>query len=452
VDAALQKQGVRQVAERLLEKLGDGKTDGEGRGGRLVLSVTEAPKDLAPGYEDLVRSWQVLQERISALANAEDEASQQQRTTLEEQQKALEEKIRAALVALVSTDEVRRLLLIRFGDAPGSWPEVGEPTLEIVSQATERDPGVPAIAFEVNGEAGNLKGVPMPCRARMCVLVLRGQMHRLATWAWRTPRDREGIWSNLTYVERSYVLPNSRAKESRPGAGDPAVPSTTPEADAGDVGEEKKVGNLLVEGWEVLKPKGVKTVPIDRTKPDQPSARFTLESGGDTAEIMLEVTRADSRDASGNAVGEPDLRGRLVRTWEQFFSKHTMGALEAFEFPRVSEKAPFLSLPPYEDRKEVKRPPPATKMDWDWAELERRGIAREVDNLRIGREKVRNAYRMAVKGELERVGTDVRFYYTFTMGVRSYVLTVVCYRGGWEKFREPLDAFLRSFRLESPER
>jgi hypothetical protein len=452
VDGPLAKQGVRQVAERLLEKLSDGKTDGEGRGGRIVLSVTEAPKDLAPGFEDDVRAWQLLEERLIAIENAEDEASAQQRDSLKAQQEPLEKKISANLQALVATDEVRRLLMVRFGTDAKSWPETQEPTLEVLGKAADRDPGVPALCFDVLGDAGNLKGVTMPCKARMCVLVVRGQMHRLAMWSWRTPRDREGIWSNLTFTERSYVIPKSTARESRPGAGAAGAAAAAPVDETTDVGEEKKVGNLLVEGWEVLKPKGMKTIPIDRAKPNQPAGRWTMESGQDTGEIMLEVIRSDARDDAGNALGEPDLRGRLVRTWEQFFSQHTMGPLEAFEFARPSEKAPFLSLPPDDEKKAVKRPPPGQKKEWDWAEIERLKIAGEADNVRITREKVRNTYRMALKGELERVGTDVRCYYTFTLGVRSYVVTVVCYRGGWERFREPIDAFLRSFRLESPEK
>jgi hypothetical protein len=445
---------VVEAAERALDQVRERQPDGKfamvdanGRGGRLVLAISDPPKSLDKGYEESMRLWQMADMEIRRLQAAAPSEATQKRIE-EENANAVKhmEAVEKGLQALAVDKDVVKLLMQRFGSDAGKWPETSADTMEM-SGPTERDAAVPAIRVKAEGEAGNLKGVPMPCIAQMWVFVVKGKMYRLATWGWpSSQRDPERIKGEIDYAQLEYRIPKSAAMMAKP---DPEAPDpTAPVEPPSDVGEEKAVDNKLFSGWEVTKPKGFKTIEIDRTKPDAPEFKFEAGSGRDPrVTVYLDVQRSDEKGATGQAKGEMDIRRLYVNAWVQFLSLHSQGALEVFEWERPSSDRPYFSLPDLEKRTPVKRPPPGVKKEWDWAEIEKLGVVSEADGIRFGEVKGRNTYRWGAKGERERAGTEFLLRYAFHSGVRTYVITVSAYGDSLLKFKNETDALLKSFKV-----
>ena len=452
---ALRKEGVVEVGERALETLADGKTPGEGRGGRLMLAVTDLPKDVPATYEDAVYRWQLAMAKLKQLAAVvSNEAVEQQRAAAQKDADDARAVFQKDLADIAARDDVRRLLLQRFGASPSEWPETTVDADKVtIAGITAEDPEVPAAIVEARGDAGNLAGQPMPCRAEMVVAIVRGKLYRLAIWAWTTPRDREGVWrGDVEFIKNSFGIPKSSAMPSRESAG-AAAAAAAPVSASGpsDETEVKPVDNLLTEGWKATKPAGLRTVPPDPTKTDRPPYSLHLESTNRQLVLTLEVKRSDERDDAGNPVGEFDARGYLVRGFPGYLSTHSKGSLESFDWPKNPRS--FLALPNLEEPHPVKRPPPDKKKDWDWGELEKAKIVNEADNVLLGKHKLRNTYRMGIKGVRDGTGPDLLLRWTFALGVRSYVLTVIGYQEGTiRENKDVLEALFKSFVLDPPEK
>ncbi len=422
----LGKIGVREAAKRRIETFADGKTPGTGEGGRLLLSVQEIPKDFEPEYETWVAEWQQLE----LAAEKHDEVPEEMHTKIQ----AAREKVDKALEGLASREEVKSLLLNRWDKDPKKWPahEVDAANLEIAR--------VPAGQVKAHSPCPNLDGTPADCEGRLHVWIIRKKMYRLAMWAWPTKHDREHVRDDLDTIELSFEIPKPGAipkKALAPVAG--GDPADAAKVD-GDSGEVKLVkGDDF--GFHVTKAKKFKTVPVERSKPDQRNMgfRFDATQGPSSAVVDLLVYRIKGGATPFN------LSDYLTGLWPAFQLAHPKGAYGTMPFAPVSAKAPFLTLPDFAKKKEVKRTPPDERVSL--SDMERFGVVSEAKAATIRKERIGDATRFCLSGMAERTGEEWHIHYGFSTDERIYILRVTVRKEGWGFFKEEIAEILRSFEI-----
>ncbi len=425
----LGKIGVKQVANRRLEVLADGKTPAAGEGARLLLSVQEVPKDFEPDYETWVAEWQQLEVEAQKFEEVPE--------ALDTKIKAARAKVDKALEGLTGRAEIQSLLLNRWDKDPKKWPapEVDAENIEIAK--------VPAGQVKAHGTCANLAGEPATCEARLFAWVIRKKLYRLAMWAWPTKHDREHVRDDLDTIEFSFEIPKPSAIPKKPLAPVPA-------GDAGDApkvdGDSGEVKTLKEDdfGFHVTKPKKFKTIPIDRSKPDQRTTgfRFDATQGSSSAVVDLLVYRIKG------GVTPFSLNTYLADLWPAFQLGHPKGSFGTYPFAPVTPKAPFLSLPDLAKKKEVKRTEPDDRISA--ADMERFGVVSDAKMATIKKERVGDARRFCLSGVAERTGEEWHIHYAFTTDERVYVLRVTVRKEGWGFFKEEIAEILRSFELLPP--
>ncbi len=419
---------VVEVAQRRLLTLADEKTEGRGRGGRLFLAVADPPRELPKDYEDAVADWQQ--------ARAQGKRPED-----------LEQRIRKDLAGLASLPDVRRILLMRFDEDPAKWPAVTVDPWVLMSK-DDTDVAVPAAEVGASGTARNLLGEPMPCEARMFVLVIRKKMVRLVTWIWpsegdpaaKPPRkaDAEDLRTDVDEIQSWFRIPKKEAIRRRP---EEAAPGPDKEEAVGDSAEEKPASNLA-EGWSLTKPKGFRTTSPDRrTVPADRFTAFRMEASTKAGALALVEVFVHSVDDP--AAAPPTPQGRLPEDWRRFLSDHGAGPLTTAPFPR----AVFLALPDFAKAKEVKRPPPSESEPANLADLERWGVAEKGKDVRIGKTKVRSPYRTCLRGSRERVGSDTTILWMFSTQKRVFLIRLTAFRDALDLWKAPLQRFLDGFTL-----
>lgn len=426
----LGKLGVKVAANRRLETLADGKTAAAGEGGRLLLSVQDVPKDFEPEYETWVAEWQLLEVEAQKLEEVPE--------ALDIKIKAAREKIDRAVAGLAARDEVKSLLLNRWDKDPKKWPahEVDGVNVEVSR--------VPAAQVKAHGPCANLAAEPGECEGRLFAWVIRKKMYRLAMWAWHTKHDREHLKDDLDTIELSFEIPKPTAIPKKPIAPPPgADPADAPKVD-GDSGEVKPVTDLAF-GFRVTKPKKFKSVPVDRSKPDQRELgfRFDANQGPSSSTVDLLVYRIKG------AVTAFNLDDYLKGLWTSFEKGHPKGALSTMPFPAVSPKQPLLTLPDLAKKKEVKRTEPDEHVSV--SDMERFGVIVEAKMATIKKERVKGAWRFCMIGLTERAGEETHLHYAFSNDERTYVLRIVVRKDGWGFFKDEIAEILKTFEiLEEP--
>ena len=419
------------VGERRLEVLRDGTTKGTGQGGRLMLSVQDAPATLPADYAAWLYDWQVLEAQAAKMDPVTEEVSKK----IDD----LRTKLDDALTALAGAPGTADLLMSRWSKDPATWPPVQK-------AAGEKIGGVPAAKLTVEAPAANLSGNDAPCKARMFVWVLRKKLYRLALWGWTTPGDREQVGADLDEIELTFehgkteeVQPK-RAATDAPAGPDPAE---APVAKDGDAGERKPVKDLAF-AFEVVKPVKFKSKELDRsTKEDRNTAfSFTAQAGG--ADAIVDCL---AYQVTGTGATAFEIADYLKGLWTGFVKAHPNGKLETWPFPPYTEKGGFLQVPDSGKKKEVKRPASEKDLDASVSDMERVGVASEGKGVKIGGVKVKETWRWMMKGLLDRVGEDVQAHYTFSTGERTYVLRVTARGGGFDRFKPEIAEILKSFRL-----
>lgn len=426
--------GVVKAAECKLATLHDA-SPGLGQGARLMLSVQDVTPKTAPGldpeYETWLRDWQLLEEQAKRVEEVSEE--------LHGKIGAAYDKLDKALMTLAETPEVRALVMSRWGRNPSGWPAYKV-------EGETRIGGIPAAKIVVEATSANLSSNEGPCVAVQFVFVLRKKVTRLAIWRWSTPKDREKLKDDVDMIELSFELLKTEAlggkKPPPPGPGDDGGKKDAPESKAEHVRD-------LPMGFEVVKPPKFTLKELDRSKEADRTVGFemrALDAGSDCIVELLvyRVGRAGTTAFS--------LEDWIKNLGTNFIAGHPEGPIEMIPFPIHSEKQPFLSLPDVAKKKELKRPPAdELKKGLSKADVEKMGVINEIKGAKIGQEKVKEAWRWAMRGNLARVGNDVQCQWTFTYDARTFVFRLTARKDGYEKYKADVVEIFKSFRiLEEP--
>ncbi len=427
--------GVVKAGERKLATLHDG-TAGTGQGARLMLSVQDVGPKTAPGlpaeYEDWLKDWQLLEEQAKRV----DEVSEDLHARIG----AAYDKLDKALVTLAETPDVRRLVMSRWGRDPAAWPAYKV-------EGETRIAGLPAAKLIVEAPSGNLGGNDAPCVAVQFVFVLRKKLTRLAIWRWSTPKDREKLKDDVDMIELSFEVLKSEALSAKKPP--PSAPADDG-AGKGDKPESKReTVKDLAMGFEVVKPAKFKLKELDRSKESDRNVGFDMSAVDAGSDCIVELLVYRVGRAGTTAF---DLDDWMKNLGTNFFNSHPEGPIELIPFPTNSEKTPFLSLPDVAKKKELRRPPPDDlKNGLSKADVERLGVVTEVKAAKVGGQRVKEAWRWGMRGNLARVGTDIQCQWTFTYDARTFVMRVTARKDGFEKYKADVAEIFKSFRiLEEP--
>lgn len=428
--------GVVKAGERKLATLHDG-TAGTGQGARLMLSVQDVGPKTAPGlpaeYEDWLKDWQLLEEQAKRV----DEVSEDLHARIG----AAYDKLDKALVTLAETPDVRRLVMSRWGRDPAAWPAYKV-------EGETRIAGLPAAKLVVEAPSGNLGGNDAPCVAVQFVFVLRKKLTRLAIWRWSTPKDREKLKDDVDMIELSFEVLKSEALSGKKPA--PAGPADGGGGEKGDKPESKReTVKDLAMGFEVVKPAKFKLKELDRSKESDRNVGFDMSAVDAGSDCIVELLVYRVGRAGTTAF---DLDDWMKNLGTNFFNSHPEGPIELIPFPTHTEKTPFLSLPDVGKKKELKRPAPDDlKNGLSKSEVERLGVVAEVKAAKVGGQRVKEAWRWGMRGNLARVGTDIQCQWTFTYDARTFVMRVTARKDGFEKYKADVAEIFKSFRiLEEP--
>jgi len=428
--------GVVKAAEVKLAMLRDG-TAGTGQGARLLLAVQDVSPKTAPGlpedYEDALREWQLLEEEAKKAAEPSEE--------LHGRITAAYEKLEKALLTLAETPEVRGLVMSRWGRDAAKWPAY---TLE----GDTRIAGLPAAKLLVDAPSANLAGTDAPSTGVQFVFVVRKKVMRLAIWRWATPKDREKLKDDADMIELSFEVLKAEAIAGK------KPPPASPDGGAGDkpAKPESKREPLkdLAMCFEIVKPSRFEAKELDRSKESDRNVGFELRAQDAGSDCILELLVYRVGRAGTTAFSLDDW---IKNLGTNFFTSHPEGPIEMLPFPTHSPKHPFLSLPDVAKKKELKRPSPDDlKKGLSKSDVEKLGVINEIKAAKIGEDKVKEAHRWAMRGNLARVGADVQCQWTFTYDARTFVMRLTARKDGFEKFHDDVAEIFKSFRvLEEPQ-
>lgn len=428
--------GVVKAGERRLATLHDG-TAGTGQGARLMLSVQDVGPKTAPGlpadFEDTLKEWQLLEEQAKRVEEVSEELHGRIGTAYD--------KLDKALVTLAETPEVRRLVMSRWGKDPAAWPPYKV-------EGETRIAGLPAAKLVVDAPSANLGGTDGPCVAVQFVFVLRKKLTRLAIWRWSTPKDREKLKDDVDMIELSFEVLKSEAISGK-------KPVDVGPADGGGGGDKdkpeakKETVKDLAMGFEVVKPAKFKLKELDRSKESDRQVGFEMSAVDAGSDCIVELLVYRVGRAGTTAF---DLDDWMKNLGTNFFTSHPEGPIELIPFPIHSEKAPLLSLPDVTKKKELKRPAPDDlKNGLSKSDVERLGVVTEVKGAKVSGQRVKEAWRWGMRGNLARIGTDIQCQWTFTYDARTFVMRVTARKDGWDKFKADAAEIFKSFRiLEEP--
>ena len=456
--APFEAQGVKLVLRRALKTLhtAKGEIPATGEGGLVMLATSEKlPKALDPDYETWLANWQILSGELARLNDQFKDVPKREDIPkpmldrielVEKMAKDAREKVEKGLLALGGDKEVQSLLLKRFDADPKKWP-----TPEIDEHYDLS--AIPAVEIAVKRvDCPNLEGNLQSCEAKMIVCVLRKKLYRFAIWIWRPrPGDGEHLRSESETIEFGFQFLKTTAIPRRPDD-KPTLPAAVGGSGATGPEAEEATDHELSMSFSILKPKGWKRLPFDRTKASERDFGFRYNmSDGTGAEINIDalVYRTGVMGAGFN------LDTHLSQLWTAFLLTHPTGALLTHPFPTYSERTPYLSLPNFDKKIVLKRPPPPGKdkkpEEQSKDDLEQKGIVGEVKQVAIGKEKVRACWRYCMFGQaMAGIGDDMALEYLFGTVERSYVIRVFIRKNGLEKWGPDLKRCLESFRLDSP--
>jgi hypothetical protein len=468
--SAWEKHSVVEVADRRLEELKDKSVKPTGQGGRAMLSVSEVlPASLDPDYESWVREWQVFAEKTRP------DSGQQRDEKEQEQLDAMRAKIDKAIEDVARLPEVQWLLMSRFGVPPPKDPKekgkpakpakpdpkngkdgdkakveekpaVAPPTVEVSTNVDMGGrPGIPAAQVKATGRCLNMDGVEADCIASMTVWVVGKKIFRLAIWVWPTEYDYEGLKADIDNIELSYGIPKMTAvprKAPPPVASDPKDGPKEGETKLGGDADVEKTFTELSMFFKVVKPKGVKSTPIDRTQTAQKNLGFEFRAQSGSADLIIDFHSYTTFEIDPN----------LADIWKNFLKLHPAGPIETLKFPAYNADHPYLS-PAAADpasRKELKRPPDLSKDKPTKADLERMGMIEEVKGAKIGKIVLRQAWRSSLKGVAQRAGEDVQLQYLLQSDERYYVLRIYARGGAYDLMKNEIAAVLKGVSLIEP--
>lgn len=426
--------GVVKAAECKLATLHDA-SPGTGQGARLMLSVQEVTAKSAPGlpaeYEEWLREWQLLEEQAKQAPEVTEE--------LHKRIGDAYDKLDKAIVALAETPAVRELVMSRWGRNPAAWPSYKV-------EGETRIGGIPAAKLTVEAVSANLAGNDGPCVAVQFVFVLRKKVTRLAIWRWPTAKDREKLKDDVDMIELSYEVLKAEAIAGKKPPPEPVGAGGG--AKDGPAGKAEPVKDLAM-GFEVVKPAKFTLKELDRSKEADRNVGFEMKAADGGSDCIVELLVYRVGRAGTTAFSLDDW---IKNLGTNFFTSHPAGAVEMIPFPPPSPRNPFLSLPDVSKKKELKRPAPDDlKAGLSKSDVEKLGVIGEVKGAAIGNEKVKEAFRWAMRGNIERVGTDVQAQWTFTYDARTFVLRVTARKEGYEKYKAELVDIFKSLRvLEEP--
>jgi hypothetical protein len=412
-------------ADRKLATLADGKP-AEGQGGRVLLSVQEPPKDFpTEEYEGWLFDWQQLELQAKEKDPVPDEMIKQ----IDD----LRAKMEKALAGLAARPEVQELLLQRFGkNRPAA--EVDDRGVTIAT--------LPAAKVSAPGTCANHAGVVAKCDASMFVWVVRKRMYRLALWIWPTEHDREHLRDQRDEIELSMDVPKKEAFLKKGPPPKPDEPANGGGPGPGGKGERLTLRDLAM-GFEAVKPPRLMSEEIDRSQATERDVafRFQAENQGDSVTMEMFSFRIGTAGATGF-----DLQQYFSGIWSSFIKLHAAGAITTSPFAPVTPRNPFLTLPDFAKKKDLKRPDdPAEKLSV--SDLERMGVLTEVKKPSVGKVKVDHAWRLMLKGNIERIGDDWWVIYTFSTDSRTYVVRLTVRKGGWDTWKDDVIEALRSISL-----
>jgi hypothetical protein len=440
--------------ERRLKTL-KGDVPAKGEGARMLLSSSDKlPKSLDADYETWLAAWQIregevarLREQIRGVPQDQIPLPITERLELVEKLTAeSREKVEKALLGLGNDKEVQKLLLSRFDADPKKWP-----TPEIDERANLG--GIPAVTIELKRvDCPNLEGLPQQCRARMTICVLRKRIYRLVFWMWPQQFDPEHIKAesddmemNFQFIKTTAIPRKAEDKPVLPPGGG-AIAPTGPEV-------EEKTDTDRSMSFSILKPKGWRPIPFDRTKPAEQyyGVRYDItDSSGAQINFDMFSYRIQGLGSGFN------VDDYLTSLWPTFLLMHPTGVLLTYPFPTATPKTPFLTLPNFEKKIAVKRPPPPgkdkkpEKMSKD--DLERLDVLAQSKGIDIGKEKVRDCWRFCMFGQATSgIGDELALNYVFSTSERTYAFRVFVRKDAREKWGADLKRCLESFKiLEDP--
>jgi hypothetical protein len=431
------KQFVVAVADRVLDVLADGKTAGTGQGARVMLSVQDLPKDFEPDYETWLYEWQMLESQIANLPEGTDIPEE-----LAKKDSVAKEKLEKPLQTLAGRPDVQSLLLSRwFGDVKKQ--PVMEPDARGIFIGH-----IPAAEMKYEGNCANLQGNDGPCQGRLYVWIVRKKLYRMAFWTWPNQYDRERLRDDVDTIQYNYETPKPTAipkKAPDPTkANDPNEPKGDP--DLAKVFMKKD----LAFQFEIKKVARFKAIAVDRTRADQKHLGYRMDGIAGPSSCICELLVYPVKNAA-----EPfSVDQYLSDFWTMFLKSHPNGKLETAPFPLVTAKSPFFSLPDFTKKREVPRPEKKPGKDKEEKltvnDEEKLGIITESKMVTISKEKVKNAWRMCLLGNAERLGDEANIQYMFQTSDFCYVLRFVCRRDGVPAFKESMAEILASIGLLEP--
>ncbi len=431
------KQNVVAVADCVLDLLADGKTVGTGQGGRVMLSVQDVPKEFEQDYETWLYEWQLIGAKI------EQEQDGTISDAIAAAESAAKQKLEPPLLALAKRPDVQSLLLSRWFSDIKKQP-VLEPDVRGIWIGH-----IPAAEMTYEGNCANLQGNDGRCLGRLYVWVVRKKLYRMAFWVWPTEYDREHVKDDVDTIQFSYETPKPTAIPRKPTqlpAGlDPNGPKVDPDL------EKVFPHRDLAYQFEIRKVKRFRAMPVDRSKPDQKHLGYRMDGVSGASSCICELLVYAVKNAAEPFI----IDDYLMNFWTVFVKGHPNGKLESAPFVPVTNKQLFLSLPNFGKKFEVDRPEKKPGKDKEEktsvSELEKKLLViAESKMVSIGKERVKNTWRICLMGNAERAGDEVNVQYIFQTDDFCYVFRFVFRRDGVPAFKDAVTEILSTFLLIEP--
>jgi hypothetical protein len=440
---------VKLMLERRLKML-KGDVPAKGEGARMMLSVTDKlPKSLDQDYETWLSQWQIRSNELAKLRDHGLPAAELPKPMadhlelLEKLTQESRDKVEKALAGLGADKDVQKLMLARFDADPKKWPT---PEIDEREQLGQ----IPAVSLEVKRvDCPNLEGNPQPCRARMIVCVLRKKMYRLVFWMWPQQYDPEHLKDESVDIQMNFQFIKTTAIPRRQ-EDKPVLPVSGAGTEPTGADAEEKIDREMAMSFEILKPKGWKRLPFDRSKPSEQYLGFRYDMS-DASGAQISMDLYVYRLMGGLAGFQVDTY--LLDLWPAFIISHPTGVLLTHPFPTYTPKASFLSLPNWDKKIVLKRPPPPGKDKKpdkpSKSELEHMGVLSQAEgNVVFGKEKARDCWRFCMFGQGGGgIGDEAALNYVFSTTERTYAIRLYIRKDAREKWGADLKRCLDSFKI-----
>jgi hypothetical protein len=340
------------------------------------------------------------------------------------------------LDALAADAEIRAFLLGWFDKDASKWP-----TVHVSTEHDSDKYQVPIRLLAAEGRTPNLDGAVASCRGVMILAIAKKKLFKIRMYAWPTEKDGEGLCDDLDLIEMNFDV--LQAADTAVGGPPEPEPDAPPVVD-GDSDQEKVFDdNRLAQGWKLVKPKLLKTLPPDPKSPDIMVSYEANDRGG-----SAQVTLYAYRNGQATSADQDFKAWNTTAFWEAFDKPHPEGEAVTYRFPRAKPNASFLVLPDFEKPEVVFAQPKQRPEKMDAADMIKKYKIVEETVGKLGERKIDRAFRGVLKGNRPRVGPDITLRYSWWTPKYTFLLYVNIARDGLKKFAEPVAKLLASIEFD----